>query len=167
MAGDAAPPPSPRDAAVRAMRTFILAAESFRVAVANYFGVGVRETEAVSHLRSRGDMTAAELGEALHLTTSTVSNLLDRLERSGLATREPHPTDRRIINVRLTDRAQQLAAETRAWLDQCLDAIPDKQLAAELLATLAGELEQRTAELSATTDVHRQRRTRPAGPPPD
>jgi DNA-binding MarR family transcriptional regulator len=146
-----------RDEVIVAVRSFILSAESFRIAVADYFGVGVRETEAVSYLRSYGSMTATDLGDALHLTTSAVSNMLDRLERSDLATCAVHPSDRRVTIVTLTERAAQLTNTVWIWLDQCVDVLADNAAARDALTGLAGELRQRTAEISAITDLQRQR----------
>lgn len=48
-------------------------------------------------------VTAGALAEHLHVSTASVTKLLDRLERAGHIERVPHPTDRRAITIRITD----------------------------------------------------------------
>lgn len=139
---------SERDAAVVALRDLILAGESFRTAVASRFGIGVRESEAISYLRASGPMTPVELAAALHLTSGTVTNLLDRLERADLARREHHPTDGRRMLVRLTERAHCLADTTRSWMAECVEGLDDVGAARGVLEALARELRSRITELA-------------------
>ena len=53
-------------------------------------------------------MTISELGEHLGLAHSTVSGLVDRLERDAWTIRRKCDTDRRQNRIQLTDKAQQL-----------------------------------------------------------
>jgi MarR family transcriptional regulator, organic hydroperoxide resistance regulator len=48
-------------------------------------------------------MAMKELGKRMHCDPSFVTLLADMLEKRGLARREPHPADRRIKNIVLTD----------------------------------------------------------------
>jgi DNA-binding MarR family transcriptional regulator len=57
--------------------------------------------------------TPAELADLSHVTRATMTGLIDTLERDGLVTREPDPTDRRMMVVKLTDKG-------RATLQQIL-----------------------------------------------
>lgn len=47
------------------------------------------------------------LAEKAGVTRATMTGLLDSLERTGLIERIPHDEDRRMINVRLTEKGQQ------------------------------------------------------------
>ena len=47
------------------------------------------------------------LAEKAGVTRATMTGLLDSLERTGLVERIPHDEDRRMLNVRLTDKGQQ------------------------------------------------------------
>jgi DNA-binding MarR family transcriptional regulator len=47
-------------------------------------------------------VTAGALAEHLHISTASVTKLLDRLERAGHIVRKPHPTDRRAVTVEIT-----------------------------------------------------------------
>ncbi len=53
-------------------------------------------------------MTAIELNAYLHLTSGSVTSLLDRLEKRSLVARQPHPTDRRKVHVAITDGGRAL-----------------------------------------------------------
>ena len=53
-------------------------------------------------------MTISELGEHLGLAHSTVSGLVDRLERDGWTIRRKCDTDRRQNHIQLTEKSQQL-----------------------------------------------------------
>ncbi|MEM9516081.1 MAG: MarR family transcriptional regulator [Actinomycetota bacterium] len=53
-------------------------------------------------------LTAIELNAYLHLTSGSVTSLLDRLEKRGLVARHPHPTDRRKVHVSITDSGRTL-----------------------------------------------------------
>lgn len=50
----------------------------------------------------------SSLAEKVALDKSTLTGLLDRLERDGLIERTPHPEDRRALHVRLAARAEAL-----------------------------------------------------------
>jgi DNA-binding MarR family transcriptional regulator len=46
------------------------------------------------------------MGERLQLHPTSVTNIVDRLERDGLVKRVPHPTDRRTTLVEITDEGR-------------------------------------------------------------
>jgi DNA-binding MarR family transcriptional regulator len=51
-----------------------------------------------------GPVTQAQLAEAIGVTPRHVTTLVDALEATGFARREPHPSDRRAVLVHLTER---------------------------------------------------------------
>lgn len=53
-----------------------------------------------------GPRTPAELAEAAGVTRATMTGLIDTLERDGYVVREPDPSDRRMLLVRLTRKAE-------------------------------------------------------------
>src|SRR6185437_4152863 len=81
--------------AVAALREVILAGEQYRRAASRHLGLTISESQAVSYLMARGPMGQTELGAALGFNTSSTTALVDRLERSTIAERVAHPTDRR------------------------------------------------------------------------
>ncbi len=57
----------------------------------------------------QGDgLTISQLSAQTSLANTTLTSMLDRMEQSGLIVREPSPTDRRALLIRLTDRARAL-----------------------------------------------------------
>lgn len=51
-----------------------------------------------------GPATQAQLAEAIGVTPRNVTTLVDALDATGFARREPHPSDRRAVLVHLTER---------------------------------------------------------------
>lgn len=61
---------------------------------------------------SETDTTPADLARHLGVSTASITALLDRLERSGHVGRHRHPTDRRKILVRCTERTEEQMRDT-------------------------------------------------------
>jgi DNA-binding MarR family transcriptional regulator len=57
-------------------------------------------------LMQRDAVTPSVLGQALGLTTGSVTAMLDRLERLGYLRRSPDPSDRRKVAVSRTEEAE-------------------------------------------------------------
>ena len=53
-------------------------------------------------------LTPGEIARRLGLATPTVTRAATRMEAAGLLRREPHPSDRRLVRLRLTDRGRSL-----------------------------------------------------------
>lgn len=56
--------------------------------------------------RAEGAMTMGEVGQAVSVRPANLTGVVDVLARRGLVAREPHPTDRRASNVRLTQQGR-------------------------------------------------------------
>lgn len=65
-------------------------------------GVSPGELLALAHLSLNGALGPTDLTRRLHMTTGAMTAMLDRLAEGGFIVREPHPTDRRRVRVRLT-----------------------------------------------------------------
>ncbi len=77
-------------------------------------GLHLATAQALSVLEgSDNPLTPNEIGEHLHLTSGTVTTVIDSLEKRGLVERQPHPEDRRKVLVSITDAG-------RAMLDRYL-----------------------------------------------
>jgi len=53
-------------------------------------------------------LSPGEIARRLGLATPTVTRAATRMEATGLLRREPHPSDRRLVRLRLTDRGREL-----------------------------------------------------------
>lgn len=73
-------------------------------------GVTAAQLSALRVLERHGEMTHTELSERLFLRGSTVSGMVDRLERRGLITRRRSKDDRRLVRVGLAAGGKRLLA---------------------------------------------------------
>ncbi len=141
---------SPLDRAGFALREVILAGEEYRQVVANYLGLTISESQAVSYLFSRGAMGQSELGEALGFNTSSTTALVDRLERKTIAERIPDPADRRRSTVQLSAAGRRSVTAATGWLVHAFDHMEPADLPdlAHTLNTLADDLRARAAQVA-------------------
>jgi DNA-binding MarR family transcriptional regulator len=65
----------------------------------------------VKILETMGDLSLTELSERIRSQNSTVTGIIDRMEREGLVVRERSKEDRRVVKLRLTPKGVELAAE--------------------------------------------------------
>jgi DNA-binding MarR family transcriptional regulator len=65
----------------------------------------------VKMLEQIGDLSLSELSERIHAQNSTVTGIIDRMEREGLVVRERSKEDRRVVFIRLTAKGRKLAEE--------------------------------------------------------
>jgi DNA-binding MarR family transcriptional regulator len=83
-----------------ALHHFGLEDDRLEAVAARRIGAPPVEFKAMDHLMEAGELTPGELGDRLALSSGAVTALIDRLERLGWVTREPHPTDRRSVVIR-------------------------------------------------------------------
>jgi DNA-binding MarR family transcriptional regulator len=104
--------------------------------------------------------TMNELAQLLALDKSSITGLVDRAERRGLVTRVPSPTDRRSIQVRLTDHGRSLVSQVsirfQADISILLDPLPtpDRGALASLISrVLVAHAAHHGVDLFATIDA--------------
>jgi DNA-binding MarR family transcriptional regulator len=62
-------------------------------------------------LEGVGDLSLSELSERIRAQNSTVTGIIDRMEREGLVIRARSTEDRRVVHIRLTDKGAKIARE--------------------------------------------------------
>lgn len=82
-------------------------------AIAGRRGLTAVEGKALDIISESGPVTAGELAAMIRLKPSTVTGLVDRLERKGFARRVPHPEDKRRVMI-------EVVADRRAGFEQVL-----------------------------------------------
>jgi MarR family transcriptional regulator for hemolysin len=88
----------------------------------------------------------AGLADILDLEAITLARILDKLEACNLVERRPHPTDRRVWLLYLTEQAHPMLAQMRVLGDrtraEALQGIPDaaRELLMQSLATMKQNL---------------------------
>ncbi len=65
----------------------------------------------VKILESIGDLSLSELSDKIRAQNSTVTGIIDRMEREGLVQRVRSTEDRRVVHIRLTEKGSKLAGE--------------------------------------------------------
>jgi DNA-binding MarR family transcriptional regulator len=89
------------------------------------------------------------MGERLQLHPTSVTNIVDRLEKDGLVIRVPHPTDRRTTLVEITDngrRRREVATESVTAIDFGLTGLTDRQT--EQLTELLTKVRKATGDFT-------------------
>jgi len=125
----------------RVLRAYLRAvalAEPLQRELAARHGISLADWHAVRVLARRGEIPISSYGEELGVPRSTITNLVDRLERAGLVERLPGPTDRRVTLVRLAPAGRRVVEET--------DLLRDSPVAVRLL-TLEPAAQAALAEL--------------------
>ncbi len=66
---------------------------------------------ALQSLTSEGDLTIGELSKRLYLACSTVTDLVDRMEKNDLVERYRDEKDRRIVRIKVNEKGHKLIKE--------------------------------------------------------
>lgn len=86
----------------------------------------------LSLLKDQPEISRKELGEKLDISRQALTELLQKMEKSGYIVRRPDPRDRRILLIRLTQEGRAAAKETdveTSELPRLLDCLDDEKLA--------------------------------------
>lgn len=79
--------------------------------ILNDFEITPPQFTALLELIEHGDMTIGELSTRMYLACSTVTDLLDRMERNLLVIRIKDEKDRRIVRIKVLEKGHKLIEE--------------------------------------------------------
>jgi DNA-binding MarR family transcriptional regulator len=134
----------------REIRAAQVAVGAVDQAVAERLGINATDHRCMDILDQRGPSTAGALAQALHLSPSAVTTVIDRLERLRYVRRTPNPDDRRQVVIILTPLLRRRMRELYGDGQEVLAAL--ERYSAEELALLRDfcrqdrELNERRAE---------------------
>ena len=94
---------------VQGLRRIVRALHSYSQDVYRTYGLTAPQLWALKTLRREGRLSAGRLANALAVHQSSLSILVDRLEKRGLVQRVRPPQDRRFVQIALTKRGATLA----------------------------------------------------------
>lgn len=77
----------------------------------NEFEITPPQFAALLELLDQGDMTTSELSARMYLACSTVTDLLDRMERNALIERRKDEKDKRIVRIHVLEKGHRLIDE--------------------------------------------------------
>lgn len=86
-------------------------------------GVSPLEGHVLTYLRKYAPTPIGELVRVFGIKQSTLTSLLDRLEKAGLLRRELNPCDRRSFLIYITDRGRELTTRLNRMLEKLEDDI--------------------------------------------
>jgi len=132
-------PPDQKPAVDAIVETIIyLYTESRRLTkgMAAQFGLTGPQLTVIKLLEELGDLSLSSLSERIRAQNSTVTGIIDRMEREGLVKRERSTTDRRVVFIRLSEKGQRLAREIQVEpmeiFRSALTSLPEEDLGALL-----------------------------------
>jgi DNA-binding MarR family transcriptional regulator len=99
-----------RDVAIseimQSLRRIIKSLQDYSQTVYSHFGITGPQLWALKTLSKRGSLSLGELSKGMYLHPSTVSGVVDRLEKKGYVVRNRTEKDRRVIKVQLTPKGK-------------------------------------------------------------
>jgi len=111
------PPPLPAetkpdvDAIVETIIYLYTESRRLTKGMAREVGLTGPQLTVIKLLEQVGDLSLSTLSEHIRAKNSTVTGIIDRMEREGLVKRERSTTDRRVVYIRLTDKGMRLARQ--------------------------------------------------------
>lgn len=129
------------------LRRLIRADNLHTRALSKKYHVSSSQLACVIALYDHGPMALSQIAKEIMVDSSTVTGLIDRLERKGFAERSRTSFDRRIITVSLTDAGQSLACNAPSLLQQQMSKglkqmpFSEKELIVRGLTSLTGLLD--------------------------
>lgn len=109
-------------------------------------GLSLTASGTLSHLARSGPLRITELAARTHVSQPSMTELVSRLERAGLAERARDPEDGRVVLVELTANGRALREQIRR--------MRARQLAELLVQLDAGDRAALTAALPALDRLH-------------
>lgn len=111
------------------LRKIIHAVDSYSRKLRSQHGITLPQLMCLMSIVDRdGDVCTSDIGRDIHVSSSTVVGILDRLESKGLATRQRCTQDRRRVLVRLTHEGKTMVRNApsplQKELSDALAALP-------------------------------------------
>lgn len=107
--------------------------------------VSMTQLRGLAAVQEHGPCTLNTFADALMVSTSSASRLVDRLSAAGLLDRQPSPTSRREVRLEITPRGTRLwqehTAARQALFAEVLRGMPDRDVRALLRGLHAVQLQ--------------------------
>lgn len=147
---------NPAHAALGKFRIIVGAIRQHFREVEKACGVSGAQVWVLATLEESPGLRVTELAEALSIHASTASNLLDKIEKSGLIRRERGTQDQRVVRLFLTEAGEAaLAAAPKPFTGVLPHALA--QLPPETLARLSQDLDTLIGFMDLTNSKDAQR----------
>lgn len=114
------------------------------------FSITPPQFEALQHLKNNQDITIGELSNKMFLACSTITDLVDRMEKNELVKRVRDDKDRRVVRVQVLEKGNELINEVlharRNYLADVLKELCEKER--ELILEGISKIYESTVERS-------------------
>jgi DNA-binding MarR family transcriptional regulator len=107
--------------------------------------ISLPHLEIMKALQEEGTRHIAEIGERLQIPKPQMTRLIDRLEDLGIVARRADNTDRRVINIALTDKGRRIIEE--------LDRVIVGSIKVKLASLTEAELRELSMALKKLGDI--------------
>lgn len=107
------------DLIVAALRRLMRAVDLHSHRLVDEFGLTGPQLATLRQVGRRGPLSSSALAQSVHLSNATITGIVSRLERRGLVARARTDSDRRIVQVTITDAG-------RALLDTAPSLLQDR-----------------------------------------
>ncbi len=97
---------------MQSLRRIIKTIQDYSHKVSDEYGITGPQLWALKTLSLNGNLSLGELSKRMYLHPSTVSGVVDRLEKKEYAFRERDQRDRRVVQVQLTPKGKRLVKRT-------------------------------------------------------
>ena len=93
---------------MQSLRRIIKSLEDYSQTVFSHFGITGPQLWALKTIYQMGSLSLGELSKGMYLHPSTISGVVDRLEKKRYVVRDRTEKDRRVVKVRLTPKGKML-----------------------------------------------------------
>jgi MarR family transcriptional regulator, organic hydroperoxide resistance regulator len=104
-------PKAKLDAIVETMVYLYTESRRLTKEMAARYGLTGPQLTVVKLLEAVGDLSLSSLSAKIHAQNSTVTGIVDRMEREGLVVRTRSASDRRVVHISLTEKGARLAKD--------------------------------------------------------
>jgi DNA-binding MarR family transcriptional regulator len=91
------------------LRRIIKSLQDYSQKVSSHFGITGPQLWVVKTIYENGGLSLGELSKRMYLNPSTITGVVDRLEKKRCVLRDRSEKDRRVVKVRLTPKGNRLA----------------------------------------------------------
>ena len=97
---------------MQSLRRIIKSLQDYSQTVYSHFGITGPQLWVLKTLHQNDSLPLGELSKGMYLNPSTITGVVDRLERKGLVSRGRNEKDRRVVKVQLTPKGTELVKRT-------------------------------------------------------
>ncbi len=109
------PRPVARNVAIaeimQSLRRIFKAIQDYFQEISKKYGITGPQLWALKTVAANGSLSLGELSKQMYLHPSTISGVVDRLEKKGFVVRDRGQEDRRVVRVQLTSRGKKIVAK--------------------------------------------------------